>query len=202
MKPSASSGTETVTFTLIIFNATMQQYHLDINAGLVSSSSGSNSVVGGSTSTSDFYVTVGSQSAGPMQSQTAYTLPSPVTLNGGCGVDCWESQIFILQRGTIQVTISECQSCQVYIDNTVVSLTGAIGPISPSSGSQITQTFTVNTGTYQVVLGNFAGNGPSTVSSIVVVWAPLPVPEFSSTSVIVVISVLGCAAVLVGKRKH
>src|SRR5208337_100276 len=79
--PSSGSGTETVAFTLTIFNAEMQQYHFDLNAGMISLSGSTNSEVSGSISKSDFYVTVTNQ-------QPTFTItiaappPVAVTIDG------------------------------------------------------------------------------------------------------------------------
>jgi len=79
--PSSGSGTETVAFTLTIFNAEMQQYHFDLNAGMISLSGSTNSEVSGSISKSDFYVTVANQ-------QPTFTItiaappPVAVTIDG------------------------------------------------------------------------------------------------------------------------
>lgn len=76
MKPSSSSGIETVTFTFTISNAQPQQYHFDVNAGLVAVSSGGNSEVGGSLSSADFYVTVQNQ---PTQVAVTQAVSTPTS---------------------------------------------------------------------------------------------------------------------------
>jgi ribosomal protein L40E len=69
MQPSTSSGTETVTFTLTIVSAQLQQYQFDVNAGLISTSAAGNSIVGGSTSTSDIFVDVTNNPQSPTTAQ-------------------------------------------------------------------------------------------------------------------------------------
>jgi hypothetical protein len=130
------------------------------------------------------------------QPQAVYTLPSPVNLAGYCGVACWVSESFSLQPGTIQVTVAECQYCEVYVDNINASYNAAvIGPVSPlwlglGVPSPLTETAkVVDAGNYHVILGN-EGDLSGTVSSLVVVNTPTSaVPEFSSPTVILIISV-------------
>ena len=128
------------------------------------------------------------------QPQTVYTLPSPVNLAGYCGVACWVSESFSLQPGTIQVTVAECQYCEVYVDNINASYNAAvIGPVSPlwlGVPSPLTETAkVVDAGNYHVTLGN-EGDLPGAVSSLVVVNTPTSaVPEFSSPTVILIITV-------------
>jgi len=128
------------------------------------------------------------------QTQPVYTLPLPVNLAGYCGLACWVSESFSLQPGTIQVTVAECQYCEVWVDNDNASYNAAvIGPISPNwlgVPSPLTETAkVVDSGNYHVILGN-EGNVSGTVSRLVVVNIPTStVPEFSFPTVILITSI-------------
>jgi hypothetical protein len=58
MTPFFSSGTDTVTFNLIVYNGQSQQYHMDLLSGIEFTSGGAYSNLSGSFSTADFYVTL------------------------------------------------------------------------------------------------------------------------------------------------
>jgi len=128
------------------------------------------------------------------QPQMVYTLPLPVNLAGYCGLACWVSESFSLQPGTIQVTVAECQYCEVWVDNNNASYNAAvIGPVSPiwqGVPSPLTETArVVDAGNYHVILGN-EGSVSGTVSSLVVVNTPTSaVPEFSFPTVILITSI-------------
>jgi len=144
------------------------------------------------------------------QPQTVYTLPSPQNLTGRCGDDCWDSQVFSLQPGTIQVTVTECEYCEVFIANTNASFnadTALIGPVSPFwqgvVSNQVNGTArVVDAGNFQVVLGN-DGDSLGNVSSVVVVNTPTsPVPEFSSPTAILIIAVFAFLVVSYTRREN
>jgi len=141
-----------------------------------------------------WYPVSGTQSPDQPQPETVYTLPLPVDLAGYCGLACWVSESFSLQPGTIQVTVAECQYCEVWVDNNNASYNAAvIGPISPiwqGVPSPLTETAkVVDAGNYHVILGN-EGNVSGTVSSLVVADTPTStVPEFSLPTVILITSI-------------
>jgi len=128
------------------------------------------------------------------QPQMVYTLPLPVNLAGYCGLACWVSESFSLQPGTIQVTVAECQYCEVLVENGNASYNAAvIGPVSPiwlGVPSPLTETAkVVDAGNYHVILGN-EGNVSGTVSSLVVFnILTSTVPEFSFPTVILITSI-------------
>lgn len=139
------------------------------------------------------------------QPHTVYTLPLPVNLAGYCGIACWVSESFSLQPGTIQVTVAECQYCEVWVDNDNASYNAAvIGPVSPiwlGVPSPLTETAkVVDAANYHVTLGN-EGSVSGTVSSLVVVNTPTStVPEFSFPTVILITSIFVVVVASTTKR--